>query len=161
MIGVKPGLAYSTAQLLPHGPSMVMLDRLVTYRQDFARFETDIRPDSQFHDGRDGVPAWVGVEYMAQAACAYVGIERLQSGRKVQVNLLLGTRSYECSMPLFPTGTTLTVDAELLLRAPDGVNAFACAISLNREPIAKSELKVYGPDDIEPYLKELEKELPA
>jgi predicted hotdog family 3-hydroxylacyl-ACP dehydratase len=160
MNAVQLGKTYSTAELLPHGPSMMLLDRLVTYRQDFARFETDIRPDAQFHDGRDGVPAWVGVEYMAQATCAYVGIERLQAGKKVQVNLLLGTRSYECSRPVFATGATLTIDAELLFRAPDGVNAFACSIGQNGDAIAKAELKVYGPDDIEPYLNGLAKELP-
>ena len=159
MTAVRLGQRYTTAELLPHGPSMMLLDRLVTYRQDFARFETDIRAGSQFHDGRDGVPAWVGVEYMAQATCAYVGIERLQAGQKVQVNLLLGTRSYECSRPVFATGATLTIDAELLFRAPDGVNAFACGIALDGAPVAKAELKVYGPGDIEPYLKELEKEL--
>jgi len=151
---LRPGVAYAIADLLPHGPYMMLLDRLVSYDDASVTCEVTIRPDSRFCTA-DGVPGWVGIEYMAQALCAYIGIVRLQAGRKVQVELLLGTRSFDCTQPYFAVGSRLQVSAELLFHNPDGVCAFACAIRQDGRLLAESEIKGYGPDDIEPYLNGL------
>ena len=151
--------SYSVAELLPHGPSMVLLDRLVDYGADFATCELTIGPSSRFFEAGLGVPGWIGIEYMAQTLCAYIGIVRKQAGKHIQIELLLGTRSYECARPYFATGTKLRIRAELLMHNPDGVCAFACEMRDGNDVVARSEIKAYAPDDIEDYLKGLEKKL--
>lgn len=158
---LRPGLPYTVAELLPHGAGMVLLDHLRAYDEDSATCAVTVRPDSPFSAGQRGVPGWVGIEYMAQTLCAYIGIVRLQAGQKIQIELLLGTRSYDCARPWFAAGTTLAVHAEMLMRSPDGVCAFSCRITDGAEIVARSEIKAYAPDDIEDYLKGLEKEAKA
>lgn len=152
------GRRYSVTELLPHGADMVLLDRVLAYEEDSATCETTIRPESKFSDGERGVPGWVGLEYMAQTLCAYIGIVRRQAGKNIQIELLLGTRSYDCAQPIFATGATLRIHAKLLLRSQDGVCAFACRITDGAETVASSEIKAYAPDDIEEYLQRLERD---
>lgn len=156
---IRPGPLYSLADVLPHGPGMLLLDRMVAYDTESLTCELTVRPDSMFNDGKHGVPAWVGIEYMAQTLGAYTGIARLQAGKKVQLELLLGTRSYDCSKPYFREGACLHVRVKLLFWDPDGVCAFACEIREGATVLASSEVKGYEPDDIEPFLQELAKEL--
>lgn len=151
---LRPGPAYTLQQLLPHGPGMVLLDALVGYEAESLTCEVTIRPDSRFCDGH-AVPAWAGIEYMAQAFGAFTGIARLQKGRAVQIELLLGTRAYDSRVEAFPVGSRLTVRVRLLYWDPDGVCAFACEIRQGAAVLATSELKGYEPDDIEPFLRNL------
>lgn len=156
---LQPGVTYTLAELLPHGAAMILLDRLVSYDAESVTCEVTIRADSRFSDGPNGVPAWVGMEYMAQALGAFTGIARLQKGKAVQIELLLGTRSYDCSTPYFPVGSRLRVRVSLLFWDPDGVCAFACEVSEGSRVLATAELKGYEPEDIEPFLQELAREL--
>lgn len=152
----RPSPPYRVAELLPHGAAMVLLDRLLACDADSATCELTIRADSRFSQAGRGVPGWVGVEYMAQTLCAYIGAVRRQAGQSIQIELLLGTRAYDCARPWFTPGTTLTVRAELLMRSADGVCAFACRIQQGADTVAQAEIKAYAPDDIEDYLKHLD-----
>lgn len=151
---LKPGHTYTLPQVLPHGPGMILLDRLVGYDAESLTCEVDVRADSHFCDGA-AVPAWVGIEYMAQALGAFTGVARLQKGKPVQLELLLGTRAYDATVDRFPVGTRLTVRAKLLFWDPDGICAFACEVRDGNALLAKSEVKGYEPEDIEPFLKGL------
>src|SRR5262249_45980544 len=64
--------AIPIGELLRHGPEMTLIDRLVSYDQQKSVAAVEIGPASRFFDG-DGVPGWVGIEYMAQAIAAHVG----------------------------------------------------------------------------------------
>lgn len=151
---LRPGHAYTLPQLLPHGPGMLLLDRLVGYDAESLTCELTPRADSRFCDGR-AVPAWVGIEYMAQVLGAFTGVARLQQGRPVQLELLLGTRAYDCAVPAFAVGARLTVRARLLFWDPDGVCAFACEIRDGATLLATAEVKGFEPEDIEPFLRSL------
>lgn len=155
---LRPGTAYTLAETLPHGPDMILLDRLVEYDAETLTCELAIRADSRFGEGARGVPAWVGIEYMAQALGVFTGIARLQAGRKVQVELLLGTRAYDCSRPYFDVGTRLRVCVKLLFWDPDGVCAFACELRDGDAVLARAEVKGYEPDDIGPFLQQVARE---
>lgn len=152
---LRPGRHYEIAQLLPHGPGMLLLDRLAGYTADTLSAEVDIRAGTKFCDG-NAVPAWVGIEYMAQTLGAFTGASRLQDGKPVQLELLLGTRFYECSVPEFKVGSTLSVKARLLFWDPDGIVAFACEIREHDRLLANAEVKGFEPEDIEPFLHKLE-----
>lgn len=151
---LRPGHTYELPQVLPHGPGAILLDRIVGYDAESLTCEVTIREDSAFCDGR-GVPAYVGLEYMAQTLGAFTGAALRQKGRPVQVELLLGTRSFDCTVAAFAVGSRLTVRAKLLFWDPDGVCAFACEIRERGAVIATSEVKGYEPEDIEPFLRNL------
>jgi predicted hotdog family 3-hydroxylacyl-ACP dehydratase len=151
---LQPGFEYRIEDLLPHGPGFVLLDRVARYEPETVTCEVAIRPDSRFCDGR-AVPAWVGIEYMAQAFGAFTGIAHLQGGRRVQLEMLLGTRAYDAQVAEFPVGSRLAIHARQLFWDPDGVCAFACEIRDGERVLARSELKGFDPVDLEPFLRSL------
>lgn len=152
---LRTGEHYTISQLLPHGPAMLLLDRLAGYTADTLTCEVDVRPETKFCDGRK-VPAHVGLEWMAQTLGAFTGVARLQQGKQVQLEMLLGARAYEAAVPEFPVGRTLTVESRLLFWDDEGVCAFACEIRDGARVLATAEVKGYEPDDIEPFLRKLE-----
>jgi predicted hotdog family 3-hydroxylacyl-ACP dehydratase len=74
---VKP--EYTVAELVPHTGTMSLLTRIIDYGDDWLSAEIHITPESIFADER-GVPAWIGLEYMAQAIAAYGGRQERERG---------------------------------------------------------------------------------
>jgi predicted hotdog family 3-hydroxylacyl-ACP dehydratase len=83
----------------------------------------------------------------------------VRAGKPVQIGLLLGSRAYKSEVGWFKPGWTLGVRVTQLLKAADGVSAFACELSHGERLLARAEIKAYQPDDIEPYLSDLAEEL--
>jgi predicted hotdog family 3-hydroxylacyl-ACP dehydratase len=131
-------------ELLPHDPPMVLLDRAVAYTDSTLVAEVDVRPDSILC-GADGVPGWVGIEYMAQAVAAHAGYQGRLAGEPPRIGYLLGTRSYQSSLAVFPLGATLAVHIESLF-VEMSLGAFACRIELDG-PVATATINVYQPTD--------------
>jgi len=131
-------------ELLPHDPPMVLLDRAVSYTDSELVAEVDIRSASILCNA-DGVPGWVGIEYMAQAVAAHAGYQGRIVGQPPRVGYLLGTRSYQSSLSVFPVGRTLTVHIESLF-VEMGLGAFACRIELEGT-VATAKINVYQPSD--------------
>ncbi len=130
-------------ELLPHDPPMVLLDRVTSFDESTLTAEVEIRADSMF--GRDeGVPGWVGIEYMAQAVAAHAGYKARLDGGEPEIGYLLGTRAYKCSVPAFPVGATLQVHIESLF-VEMGLGAFDCRIDMG-ETIATAKINVYQPE---------------
>lgn len=131
-------------ELLPHDPPMVLLDRAVSYTESELVAEVDIRPDSILCEA-DGVPGWVGIEYMAQAVAAHAGYQGRLAGEPPRIGYLLGTRSYKATAAVFPIGATLTVHIEALF-VEMGLGAFSCRIESDGI-IATASINVYQPAD--------------
>src|SRR5712692_6990233 len=110
----EPGRTYTPAEALPHSDDMLVVDEVLDYTADSVRTLVRIRADSLFCEA-DGVPAWVGLEYMAQTMGVYSGIELLQKGQSPRIGLLLGTRRYDATVPAFAVGMTLDVSARMVL----------------------------------------------
>src|SRR5262245_54707734 len=105
---LKLGVFYRVEDLVPHRGPMCLLDSIVDYGPDWLRATATPRPGRVFSNAT-GVPAWVGIEYMAQAASAFGGIEQVQRGEAPSIGLLIGARYYRCMQQHFPFGTTLGV----------------------------------------------------
>jgi|SRR5689334_21033859 predicted hotdog family 3-hydroxylacyl-ACP dehydratase len=129
-------------ELLPHGPEMRLVDRLVTYDPARSVVSAAISDQCVFFD-RTGVPAWVGIEYMAQAVAAHAGFEARLRGEPPAVGFMLGTRAYESCVNEFPSGCTLTISVEPLV-LDGGFAAFKCAIATDRV-LATAVINVYRP----------------
>jgi len=136
------------SELVPHKPPMVLLDRVLSYSTDFVCCEVEIRVDSAFvqRDGDDngagGVPALVGMEYMAQCVAVFAGLSARESGQPARIGLLLGSRDLRFDADLFPVGDRLTVEA----RKTWGENilgSFACRVLRGAEVLVQGTLNVY------------------
>jgi predicted hotdog family 3-hydroxylacyl-ACP dehydratase len=143
---------YSVAELVPHSGRMSLLSEIVDYGDDWLQAEVVISRDSTFADAL-GVPAWIGLEYMAQAIAAYSGLEERLHGGKPRIGFLLGTRRYECTAERFDIGQRLRVRVQPEMLGANGLNVFNC--NLEGDGIsAQAVVNVFQPDDADAFLQE-------
>jgi predicted hotdog family 3-hydroxylacyl-ACP dehydratase len=132
--------------LLPHAGPMVLLDRVISAEEESLCAEVSIRPNSLFCTA-EGVGAWVGLEYMAQAIGAYAGYIAYLRGEAVKIGFLLGTRRYECNRPFFTVGTCLQIHVKRVFQSENGMGSFECRIADGASQLASVTLTVYQPAD--------------
>jgi len=142
----------SVSDILPHRGEMILLDRIESWGEDYLEASVQIHGDCLFSDTDSNVPAWVGIEYMAQAISALAGIHALQKGEPVRIGLLLGTRKYEAQVAYFPHNAKITIKVEQIFMDENNLAAFACTIHSDRL-IAEALVKVIQPDNIENFIK--------
>ncbi|MDR2451058.1 MAG: hypothetical protein LBE85_04650 [Candidatus Accumulibacter sp.] len=137
---------------LPHRGRMVLLDRVLEAGMGRIVCAVAVREDSPFcRDGK--VPAYVGIEYMAQTAGALVGWESREKGEPVRTGFLVSAREYASRVDGFPAGAALAVEARDDWRDNDGVGVMDCVIHLPfGTPVARARLTVFQPRDLAAYL---------
>lgn len=147
---------FQMSQVVPHVGRMVLLDELLEQHDDVIVTALTIRPDSVLCDGVTGVPAWVGMEYMAQTACAYSGVNEVRAGQRPSISALLGTRSYRAQVPVFPLGARLVIRAELQMRDDDDLAVFACSIrdAATQAELAIGDIKAIRPVNLQALIEE-------
>lgn len=150
---MRPGERYRVDELVPHRGAMSLLDSIDGYGADWLRATVTPRPGARFAMPA-GVPAWVGIEYMAQAASAFGGIEQVQRGQEPSIGLLIGARYYRCMQDYFPFGTPLAVVARIAMRDAADFAAYDCRIETAGRVVAECTLKAYRPQDLAPLLAE-------
>jgi predicted hotdog family 3-hydroxylacyl-ACP dehydratase len=93
----------------------------------------------------EGVPAWVGIEYMAQAVAAWSGARNHSGGGSPRIGYLLGSRRYEANVPVFPVGAELRVFGQCELMGDNGLGMFDCRIEQDGRVLASGRLSVFEP----------------
>src|SRR5277367_4841775 len=129
------------ASLLPHRPPMILLDEVVAWDGAILAASLTIRKETLFLEA-DGVPAHIGIEYMAQTCGAFAGAQALDRGEKVRIGFLLGTRRYTAHRPWYRLGERLTVTAALVY-ADDSMGNFDVRIEVYGALAAAAQLTVY------------------
>jgi predicted hotdog family 3-hydroxylacyl-ACP dehydratase len=109
---------------------------------------------------QQGVGAWIGVEYMAQAIAAHAGYMARLNGSQVKIGFLLGTRRYDCPRPYFTIGSLLQVHIRRILQAENGFGAFECriddmTIAANAAMAAVATITVFQPDNADEFLQDI------
>jgi predicted hotdog family 3-hydroxylacyl-ACP dehydratase len=99
------------------------------------------------------MPAWIGIELMAQAIAAHVGLVAMHAGSVARPGVLLGTSGYVTQRAAFDAGTTLTISARELLRGDEGHGAYECSIHAGELCMAQAVVKVYQPDDFQSFIE--------
>jgi predicted hotdog family 3-hydroxylacyl-ACP dehydratase len=140
------------AELVPHSGSMLLLDELLHADEERTVARTTIRPDQLFADD-EGVPGWVGIEYMAQTMAAWSGARGFRSGQPPRIGFLVGTRRYECDVPVFPPGSVLTITANAEMISEESLSLFACTISVGGREVARADITVFQPADAQAFLQ--------
>ncbi len=140
------------SNLVPHRGPMLLIDRLLEDTPELVRVEALVKPDQLFLTP-EGLPAWVGIELMAQTVASWAGLRALEKQEPVKLGFLLGTRRYECSRPHFPVGARLEIEARQELVAENGLAVFACRLTLEGELLATAQLNAFQPPNVEEYLR--------
>ena len=134
---------FSVDELVPHAGKMALLERVVEFDWEKVVAEAVVRGDGLFGD-ECSVPAWLGIEYMAQTIAAMGGMKRRLLGESINLGFLLGTRRYECNVDRFEVGTVLKISVRRLIQ-DQGLGVFDCRIE-GEGILATAKLNVYQPD---------------
>jgi predicted hotdog family 3-hydroxylacyl-ACP dehydratase len=142
-------------QLLPHRPPMILIDRLLEAKEQEALCEVTINPDSMFLEAA-GVPAFVGIEYMAQSIAAHIGYQHYLANEPITLGLLMGTRRLEMSCQFFALGQTLRIHVSHVWGKLE-LKRFRCTITspTTEARLQHAELHIFKPKTIQSYLEEV------
>lgn len=140
------------ADLLPHDGKMLLLSKLVECDAQSITTSVLVREDGLFDD-QGTVPAWIGLEYMAQTVAAYSGLRAKLRGGPPKLGFLLGTRKFESTVSEIPCGTELWVHASRLTAGSTGIAAFQCKVSGDKI-LQTATLSVYEPPNPEDFMQE-------
>jgi len=141
------------AELLPHAGDMIFIDQILAFDEEQIHTRLTVKPDGLFSRPDGSLPAWVGIELMAQSVAAFAGCHARQRGDAVELGFLLGSRKFECNVESFPAGTELTIHGVRSLEDENGMGVFECHI--NAPGIhATARLNVYRPPQAAHYLHE-------
>lgn len=141
------------AELLPHAADMILIDQVLDFDDEQIRTRLSVRPGGLFNQPDGSMPAWVGVELMAQSVAAFAGCTARTRGESVKLGFLLGSRKFECNVDHFPAGSELTIHAVRSLQDESGMGVFECSLT-GPDIQAFARLNVYCPPNANDYLAE-------
>lgn len=140
-------------ELIPHRETMLLLDRLIAFDNASTTTEYMPRGDAWYADEQGNMPAWIGIELMAQTVAAHVGLLKRHEGAPPKQGALLGTRSYRSTVPFFATNKALCIHVIMVYRDPGGLGAYDCSITHGDEELATATIKVFEPDDFQTFIQ--------
>lgn len=141
--------SFAVEELIPHSPPMVLLDRILHYDSMTLSAEITIKIDCRFYDpAMQGVPTWVGIEYMAQAISALGGLRAKEKCEPVKIGFLLGTRKMLLQQKVLRAGHCYQVHVKQLFWDDSGLANFDCEIREGAELCATAKITVFETDDV-------------
>jgi predicted hotdog family 3-hydroxylacyl-ACP dehydratase len=146
-------IAWPLAELLPHAGDMILIDQVLGFDEEQIHTRLSVKPGGLFNRADGSLPAWLGIELMAQSVAAYAGCRARQQGQAVELGFLLGTRKFECNVEHFPAGSELRIHALRSLEDDNGMGVFECHLS-GPGIQASARLNVFRPPHAAHYLDE-------
>jgi len=134
--------------LIPHTGKMLLLDRIIDYDIEHSiRAEYNITKNCIFYDPvLDGVPAWAGFEFIAQAISALTGIRKREKGEKANMGFILSIPSMKMEIPFFKNGSLV----EIRVKENDCTNliyTFEGEVFLENRKVMEGKLMVMETSD--------------
>lgn len=134
-------------QLLPHDKPMILVDRALDVQQDSIHCQVEIGAHNPFFDSvSQTVPAYVGIEFMAQSVAAWSGYHAFLKQQPSPIGFLLGSRRYTSECDAFSLGEVLDVYAEKLME-DNGMAVFSARMERQEATVATCQLNVYVPSE--------------
>ena len=130
-------------ELVPHRAPMLLLDRVEAADETTLRASLAIHAGTEFLEA-EGVPAHIGIEYMAQACAAFAGHRALAEDGAPRIGFLLGSRRFLMHRPWVRLGDRLEVSVTMVFQ-DQGMGSFAARIEVAGDLAAEAELTVYEP----------------
>jgi predicted hotdog family 3-hydroxylacyl-ACP dehydratase len=135
------GRAWTPEELLPHRGPALLLRSIVAVSDTHCLASVHVEAGAWYLDGHGSAPAWLALEWMAQAASAFSGHRNLLAGGAPRLGFLLGARRFAASVPFFAVGTDLEVEAQAIYLDEAGLGAFRCEVRRRAEILAHATLK--------------------
>jgi predicted hotdog family 3-hydroxylacyl-ACP dehydratase len=139
--------------IIPHRGSMLLLDAIDTFADTTLTAHAIVDPHAWYADAAGAMPAWIGIEVMAQAIAAHVALVAMRGGGHARPGVLLGSRSYQALQPAFRSGARLRVQVSELLRSDAGHGAYECTIDDGEVRCAEAVVKVFQPPDFQSFIE--------
>ena len=147
------------AELIPHAGDMILIDQVLSFDEEQIHTRATVKPGGLFNRPDGSLPAWVGIELMAQSVAAYAGCHARRKGEPVALGFLLGTRKFECNVEHFPAGAELSIHGLRSLEDDNGMGVFECHLRGDGFH-ASARLNVFRPPQAASYLDESKDETP-
>ena len=139
-------------ELVAHRPPMRFLDRMLAVNDTKAVAETTVRSDNPLFVGGEGLPAYVGLEMMAQAIATIDGLKRKLEGLPPKIGFLLGCRRYNVVCAHFAENARLTITSNMVF-SDGAMFAFECRIDdEDGVMLANANMNVFAPADPTAFL---------
>ena len=136
--------------LLPHRGSMLLLDHVLELADNHARVAAKADCQTWYADHNGEMPAWVGIELMAQAIAVHVGWCKSTQGLPPKQGVLLGTRAYRTEVSALRG--LLTIEAHRTFMDESGMGAYECSIASEGQCVATAMVKVFEPENFQVFL---------
>jgi predicted hotdog family 3-hydroxylacyl-ACP dehydratase len=130
------------SEFVMHRDPMLLLDTLIEARDGGAVCEWRVNADDPFVESEQGVPAYVGVEFMAQCVAVNAGARARVVGLGPPLGFLLGARHFKASISHFEVGEVYRATCEELIRDDSGMGSYECSILHGDERVAEARLAV-------------------
>ena len=139
--------------ILPHRGTMLLLDGVRAFSTEALTAQASVHGDAWYADDNGAMPAWIGIELMAQGVAAHVALLAMRAGGRARPGVLLGTRSYAAHQSAFARDAQLTVRVQEVLRSEEGHSAYECTIDHDGARCADAVIKVFQPADFQTFIE--------
>ena len=127
---------------------MILVDSIVAATSDSVVVKVIVRSDYPFVEDSDTktVGAWVGIEFIAQAAAVLSGLAQYEQGVAVKPGFLLGTRKYTSHVPYFNQGDELFISLQRDFQSDQGLAAVSgCISNMQGEKLCEAIITLFQP----------------
>lgn len=129
--------------LIPHRGAMIFLDRVVKTDSNKIFCEFEIKPDF-FLCEQGKVPAYVGVEIIAQSIAAFNGVKNYSDRYEPEIGFLLGVRKFRSQVPYFNVGDILNIETTVEY-IEESLCRFVGEISIGERKVIEALLSTFKP----------------
>lgn len=139
--------------IIPHRGTMLLIDAVSTFSEEALSARATVHADAWYADVDGAMPAWIGIELMAQTIAAHVALLAMRGGGQARPGVLLGSRSYRALQPSFAGDAQLLIHATELLRSEEGHGAYECTIHHGDVCCAEAVIKIFQPRDFQSFIE--------
>ena len=139
--------------IIPHRGTMLLIDGVNAFSDETLSARATVHADAWYADADGAMPAWIGIELMAQAIAAHVALLAMRGGGQTRPGVLLGSRSYKALQPTFARGAQLLIHVAELLRSEEGHGAYECTIHHGDVCCAEAVIKVFQPPNFQSFIE--------
>jgi predicted hotdog family 3-hydroxylacyl-ACP dehydratase len=138
----------SVSALIPHAGDAILIDRVLAHDGETTSVRVIVGAKNSLRRKDGPVPAWLAVEYMAQAIAAHEGLLAWTEGRALPLGFLISATSLELRVSGFDPAETLRVDSRRVRGRPGlGVLSHHCTLVRDRDganasPVADGRLSI-------------------
>lgn len=135
-------------EIVPQAGAMVLLSRVLHHEETRTVCSVEIEEQTLFRDASGEVPAWIGLEYMAQCIAAHSGLVGRAAGIPPRLGFLLGSRRVSFYAPCYRRGQTLRATARRVWGKTSGMVSWDCSLedADTGELLAEGRLNCFLPE---------------